>query len=73
MSKDINKWWPEEKTLVTNKHMEIHIGPNSDKGNGDSVSNERFLHTHQLGKNSLIIISADEDVGFGDSQIYWGV
>lgn len=31
MAKDINKWWPEEKTLVTNKHMEIHIGPNSDR------------------------------------------
>ena len=30
-------------------------------------------YTHQLGKNSLIIISADEDVGFGDSQIYCGV
>ena len=31
MTKDINKWWTEEQTLVTNKHMEIHIDPNSDR------------------------------------------
>ena len=46
MTKDINKWWTEEKTLVTNKHMEIHIDPSSDREMEiQSAMKSLFTHT----------------------------